>query len=320
MVNDGANELAAATDVADAPSRVAPFSKVYEDYEVADGYPDVRGWDVRDAAGRSIGYVCDLLVDVDAMRVRYLDVELDPEFGGDDPDRRVLIPLEHVNFDGGDDEVLLLGIEAADVHTLVPYARRGVPRAADVPVSVEREVAVTPPAGLADVGAPGAAIDMELPRELLNDTQPRLARDREAPLVVAAEELVASTRPITAGPVDVWKTVETERLTRTVPVERDDVQIERRAVMPGEVITGLEARGDEIRIPIMAEEVVVEKRLVAKEVLIIRTRRVTEQRTIETEVRREQVRVEDSSAGVRAGDAPDKVRGLGERGGPEAGV
>src|SRR5688500_18827862 len=109
MVKDGANELAA-SDVADAPSRVAPLSELYDEYEVADGYPEVRGWDVRDAGGRSIGYVCDLLVDLEAMRVRYLDVELEPEFGGADADRRVLIPLESVNFDGSDEEVLLRGI------------------------------------------------------------------------------------------------------------------------------------------------------------------------------------------------------------------
>jgi uncharacterized protein (TIGR02271 family) len=319
MINDGANEVVA-PDVADAPSRVAPFSKVYEDFEVADGYPDVRGWDVHDAAGRSIGYVYDLLVDVEAMSVRYLDVELDPGYGGDDADRRVLIPLESVNLDGGDEEILLHGIDAADVHTLVPYARRGVPRTADVTPSVEREVAVTPAVGLADVGVPASPAEREPRHELPNDREFRMESDREARLTVAAEELLVGKRQIEAGAVDVRKTVETERVTRTVPVERDDVEIERRAVLPGEVIAGVETRGDEIRIPVMVEEVVVEKRLVAKEVVIIRKRRVTEQRTIETEVRREKIHIDDSSQRARSGDPVDGMRALGAQGGPEAGV
>ena len=69
-------------------THIAPMSAL-DDYEIADGYPEVRGWDVRDADDRSIGYVYDLLVDVPAMRVRFLDVELAPRFAPVEADRRV---------------------------------------------------------------------------------------------------------------------------------------------------------------------------------------------------------------------------------------
>lgn len=49
------------------------------DFTVADGDPDVRGWDVFTGEGRRIGEVHDLLVDTTAMKVRYLDVHLDRE-------------------------------------------------------------------------------------------------------------------------------------------------------------------------------------------------------------------------------------------------
>ena len=47
------------------------------DYKISDGYPDVRGWDVKDFDNRVIGKVDNLLVNPDAERVVYLDVEVD---------------------------------------------------------------------------------------------------------------------------------------------------------------------------------------------------------------------------------------------------
>ena len=46
--------------------------------QIADGEPDLRGWEVKGPAGRRVGTVSDLLVDTGAMKVRYLEVELDP--------------------------------------------------------------------------------------------------------------------------------------------------------------------------------------------------------------------------------------------------
>lgn len=47
------------------------------DYKISDGYPDVRGWDVKDIDNRVIGKVDNLLVNKEAERVVYLDVEVD---------------------------------------------------------------------------------------------------------------------------------------------------------------------------------------------------------------------------------------------------
>lgn len=47
------------------------------DYKVADDYCDVRGWEVKDADDRTIGKVDDLLVNKEAERVVYLDVQVD---------------------------------------------------------------------------------------------------------------------------------------------------------------------------------------------------------------------------------------------------
>jgi photosynthetic reaction center H subunit len=121
MAADSAKKLG---DV-EVPISVAPLSQL-ADYEIADGYPEVRGWEVCDAADRSIGRVHDLLVDVGALRVRYLDVELAPKFARTEAERRVLIPVEIADLDGTGDKVLLPGVDVADVRRLVPHARRGI--------------------------------------------------------------------------------------------------------------------------------------------------------------------------------------------------
>src|SRR5688572_21114142 len=98
MADDTVSQ-ASEMEIGDVAPHIAPLSAL-DDYEIADGYPEVRGWDVRDADDRSIGYVYDLLVDVPAMRVRFLDVELAPRFAPVEADRRVLIPIENVDLDG----------------------------------------------------------------------------------------------------------------------------------------------------------------------------------------------------------------------------
>lgn len=47
------------------------------DYKVADHYPDVRGWEVKDTNDRTVGKVDNLLVSKKDERVVYLDVEVD---------------------------------------------------------------------------------------------------------------------------------------------------------------------------------------------------------------------------------------------------
>ncbi|WP_066218930.1 PRC-barrel domain-containing protein [Formosa haliotis] len=47
------------------------------DYKISEGYADIRGWDVKDIDNRVIGKVDNLLVNKEAQRVVYIDVEVD---------------------------------------------------------------------------------------------------------------------------------------------------------------------------------------------------------------------------------------------------
>jgi hypothetical protein len=81
-----------------------------DNYEVADGDPDVRGWNVVADDGQKIGKVDELIVDIDDKKVHYLDVKTTDDISVGDGDRHLLIPIGAANLDDDDDEVKLNGI------------------------------------------------------------------------------------------------------------------------------------------------------------------------------------------------------------------
>ena len=91
------------------------------DYKVADGDPDIRSWHVKTADGRKIGKVHDLIVDTSAMKVRYMDVELDRNELSLDKDRHILIPIGGARLDDEHDDVRLSTVGAAELLSAPAY-------------------------------------------------------------------------------------------------------------------------------------------------------------------------------------------------------
>jgi len=109
---------------------------------------------------------------------------------------------------------------------------------------------------------------------------------------VKEERLTAHTRPVEAGEVRVHKEVVTEHKSIDVPVEREEVVIERRPVS-GECATTGEIRpGEEVRIPVMEEQVVVDKQAIVKEEVSVGKRTVRDTERVSGDVRKEQVQIE----------------------------
>lgn len=76
------------------------MKEVEDDYKVSDEDPDVRGWDLIGSDGGKLGEVEELIVDTSAMKVRYLDIEIDDDLiVSNEDDRHVLIPIGAVNLD-----------------------------------------------------------------------------------------------------------------------------------------------------------------------------------------------------------------------------
>lgn len=97
------------------------------DLQVADGDPDIRGWDVRTADGEKIGKVKDLVVDTGLMKVRYIEALIDKEVLNATDDRHVLIPIGSARLDDDEDDVYLSS-SIVDPRTLPPYDRNTLSR------------------------------------------------------------------------------------------------------------------------------------------------------------------------------------------------
>ncbi len=114
------------------------------------------------------------------------------------------------------------------------------------------------------------------------------------------EELRASVREREAGQVNVKKNVRTEREVVRVPKRREEVDIERVPV-EGEAreasgATEADIGEDEVVVQVFEEEVVVTKRVVLKEEIRLRKRVVQDEETVEVDLRKEEVEIDDQSA------------------------
>jgi uncharacterized protein (TIGR02271 family) len=116
-------------------------------------------------------------------------------------------------------------------------------------------------------------------------------------LVLSEEELAVGKREVRAGEVEVTKRVDTERVQEPVTLRHDEVEVERRPITDGYAAAGATiGEGEEIRIPLYAEQAVVEKHVVPKEEVVVRTREVAETEIVEADVRRERAEVHRDGA------------------------
>lgn len=107
------------------------------------------------------------------------------------------------------------------------------------------------------------------------------------------ERLRAVKEQKRTGDVRIHKDVVTEHKTMNVPVEREEVVIERRPAQGTRASGGI-GEGEDIRIPVKEEEVHVEKRPVVKEEVSVGKRKVTETQRVSGDAKREQLRVDET--------------------------
>jgi photosynthetic reaction center H subunit len=212
--------------------RIAPLSAL-DDFEVAEGYPDIRGWRVVSADGQEVGKVHDLLIDVDQMRTRYLDVRLTKELAAAPGDRDVLVPIGTAEVVEGKDVVRVP--LTAERFGLLPVYDHGR-------LSRTHELEIRRHFSLGEAAAAGGAAAAATGREFYDDEG---YNDRR---------FFGKRRPTRE---------EEERALRRVDAERADaarVDAEREAVRRDETDRDVRARESEIRVPVEREDAVVLKR------------------------------------------------------------
>lgn len=266
--------------------------KELDGYEVADDDPNPLGWTVATADGQQVGEVKDLVVDTTEMKVRYFDVALDEGVFEMSVDEQVLIPAQTVRLSTGDRRVIVPSNSPEELFQYIGTAGAGI-ASWDTTAGQANPTSYAHDLPAATLDAPTAPVDDSASRFTATDAVSRDAGDATARVTRSAEELRIGKRRVQVGEVVVHKTVETEQVHEPVTRDVERVRVERRAVEGG--VTGpLEARieGDEIRIPITEEEVIVEKRAVVKEEIVI-SKEVTQQTdTVDAELRHERVEIE----------------------------
>jgi uncharacterized protein (TIGR02271 family) len=113
-------------------------------------------------------------------------------------------------------------------------------------------------------------------------------------LELREEELRAEKERVKAGEVRLRKEVVEENQTLEVPVTREEVVVERHSVKGRQPAGGEIGKDEEIRIPLMEEEVRVEKTPVVREEVSLKKRQVKGTERVSDTVRREEARVEST--------------------------
>ena len=235
-------------------SELRPMNDL-SDYRIEPGDSDPRGWSVIGSDADRIGSVVDLLVDTSAMKVRQLLVETDG--GRSDEDDR-----------SSDNRLIALDLDDVDLR---PSTREVLARS-----------------------HAGRGFDRAAHRyEGAYSSTTRTATDEQR-LTRTEEELAIGKREVSRGEVRIGKHVETEHVTQPVTRRREEVVIQRRPVEAGAHPDDAAIGDAEVRVPLIEEEVIVEKRPVVKEELVVGKRVVEERDEVEAEVRREKFDIDQN--------------------------
>jgi sporulation protein YlmC with PRC-barrel domain len=105
-------------------------------FEIVEGDPDIRGWDVRNSVGKRIGKVDELVLDTLNKKVRYMVVDLHKN-DLDLNDRKVLFPIGLAELHKDDDDVILPQVNTSQLTELPEYEKDRLD------VDVEREICKT---------------------------------------------------------------------------------------------------------------------------------------------------------------------------------
>ena len=235
-----------------------------------------------------VGSVDDGLFDSESGQFRYLIVDTGAWIFG----KKVLLPIGRTRFDNSQQRVYVDGLTKEQVKNLPEYdssatvdynyeeSVRGIYR--ENAVEQSAEVSQSAPVSGRAYTAETYAYDNE------PDLYENKDRDRNQPIRLYEERLVADKNRVKVGDVAVGKRVETETATVSVPVEKERVIIERTAVTTAGAVASHDFKDGEVaRVEVYEERANVGKEAVLREEVNVRkeTERdvVSEQATIRRE-------------------------------------
>lgn len=255
------------------PSDLQTMDKL--DYDLAAGEVDVRGYDLYDRDEKKIGTIENLLGSPSQSRAYCAVVNA----GGWLDDRRIVVPLGH------------LGVDQPRKRVYVGFTRD---QFRDAPAYDESNTDISRYNAYWDSLPTGKAAGMTgteaIPQRPMGEV-----RVPEIEETVEVRKVAHQT-----GSIGLRKRVETETEHLSTPVTRTRVVAERRDVAPGEAVAAdpnatTLREGETLRVPIVEEEVVVEKVPRVTGEVILRTETETERVEQDVELRRERVEIEEDT-------------------------
>ncbi|MEU0098429.1 PRC and DUF2382 domain-containing protein [Streptomyces sp. NPDC006267] len=109
-------------------------------------------------------------------------------------------------------------------------------------------------------------------------------------LIRSEEQVHVGKEEYESGKARLHKYVVTEEVTRTVPVSHEEVRVVREPLQPGEKSAGTSDFGEQdVEVTLHAERATVRKEAVPVERVRLETNRVTEQKEVSAEVRKEKI-------------------------------
>jgi photosynthetic reaction center H subunit len=260
-------------DDARSTPRVTALSTI-KDYDVADGTPDPRGWTVIDAMRTDVGKVHDLIVDTVAMRTRYLDVELDKDATRLDDDRHVLIPVGLARLDDDHDRVVLAALTTTQLATLPPFTHEVIDPEYESSLLSRFDSSTTTEASAFGSSAPSS-------RDFYDNQhfdERSFFGSRRSPNVVdeqrarTKEQPTTSDRGAQADATSIRRRDEARQGSEPASTRQEEVTVERIPVVNADSAPRSDTDKDEIRIPVYEDEIVVTKRRVLKEEIVVNKR------------------------------------------------
>jgi len=280
-----------------------------------------RGNDVVDRDGDKIGKIEEVYLDEQTDQPEWLAVKTGL-FGG----KLTFIPLREATAEGD-------GVRVPYENSLVKDAPNAE---ADGALSQDEEQALYRHYGLeygesrSDSGLAEGTTDRDRDRDRDGDRdrdvdvdrdrdRGTVGRDTSGPetdgaMTRSEEELRIGKTERETGRARLRKYIETEQVQTTVPVQREEIRVERETITDanrGDALSGGDLTEEEHEVTLRAEEAVVDKQVVPKERIRLDKDVVTEERQVSEEVRKEQIDVDGDGVDVdrdrSEGDRTDRV-------------
>lgn len=250
---------------------------------------DVYGKEVVDADGDKIGKVGQIYLDDETGGPEWVTVQTGL-FGKNE----TFIPLSEASYTGGS--------------LRVPYDKSKVKDApnvaADGHLSPDEEERLYQYYGVQySAGAAGGYYADDTSRSETTGRRGVVGNDVSGPetdeaMTRSEEQLRVGTERVEAGRVRLRKHIVSENVSKTVPVSREEVRVEREPITDanvGAAMAGPELSEEEHEVVLTEERPVVQKEAVPVERVRLDKDTVTEQQRVDETVRREEIEVDDGS-------------------------